>query len=82
MAPRAPKDSENLYSLFHSDGLVIQTDEFNYPLCNLFDLVAVWRKFLSPSESILQCACVCVCVASVQPLPELRSVYSVDRVFI
>lgn len=45
-----------------SDGLVIKIDEFEYPLCYLFKLVVISRKFLSHFKIILHCV--------LKPLPE------------
>ena len=42
---KTPDDEENLI-LYHGDELVIQSDELNDPLCNIFGHVAVSRIFL------------------------------------
>ena len=41
--------------LYHRDELVIQSDSFNYLLCNVFGRVAVSKIFVSPFESIREC---------------------------
>ena len=57
-------DDEENSDPHHWDELLIQIDEFNYLLCDIFGHVAVSRIFLIPFESIR------VFVASV-PLPVL-----------